>query len=362
MILLEKYMKRALELAKKGWGHTNPNPLVGAVIVKNGKIIGEGYHEYFGGPHAEINALKSAVDDVDGATMFVTLEPCSHFGKTPPCSNAIIKSGIKEVYIAMEDPNPMVRGRGIKMLQEAGINVYLGMMEKEAEKLNEIFIKYITTKLPFVILKSAMSIDGKIACYTGDSKWITGEKSRKYVHNIRGRVSAIMVGVNTVIKDNPHLTARIEGYKSPTRIVVDSKGRIPLDSNVINDKSARTIIATTELMSDNIRRKLKERDIDIIELKNSNGRVPLKELMVKLGELSIDSVLIEGGGTLNWSVLEEAVADKIMFFIAPKIIGGKDAITSVEGKGFSKVMDSINLRDIEIEKIEDDILISGHIK
>lgn len=355
-------MKRALMLAEKGWGRTNPNPLVGAVIVKNGKIIGEGYHEYFGGSHAEVNALKSAVGDVKGATMFVTLEPCSHYGKTPPCSDAIIKFGIKEVYIAMEDPNPKVSGNGIRKLKEAGINVHVGMMEKEARQLNEIFIKYITTKLPFVILKSAMSIDGKIACHTGDSKWITSEKSREYVHRIRGRVSSIMVGVNTIIEDNPMLTARINGLKSPVRVIVDSKGRIPIGSNVIKDKTAKTIIAATELMPDDVRQKLEDMDIEVIVLKSSNLRVPLKELMVKLGQMGIDSILIEGGGTVNWTAFKEGIADKVMFFIAPKIIGGKNALTPVEGEGFESMADSINLKDIELERINDDILITGYIR
>lgn len=354
-------MKRALKLAKKGWGHTNPNPLVGAVIVKGGKIIGEGYHEYFGGPHAEVNALKSAVEDVKGATMFVTLEPCSHYGKTPPCVEALIKSGIKEVYIAMEDPNPKVSGNGIKKLKDEGINVHVGMMEKEARQLNEIFIKYITTKLPFVILKSAMSIDGKIACYTGSSKWITNEKSREYAHKIRGRVSSIMVGVNTVIADNPMLTTRMQELKSPVRIIVDSKGRIPLDSNVIKDKTAKTIIATTELMPDDVRQKLEDMDVEVMVMKNSNLRVPLKELMVKLGQMGIDSILIEGGGTLNWSALEEGIVDKVMFFIAPRIIGGKNALTPVEGEGFPNVIDSINLKDTNIHNINGDILITGYI-
>ncbi|MDP9751071.1 MULTISPECIES: bifunctional diaminohydroxyphosphoribosylaminopyrimidine deaminase/5-amino-6-(5-phosphoribosylamino)uracil reductase RibD [Thermoanaerobacter] len=359
---MEEYMKRALTLAKKGWGYTNPNPLVGAVIVKNGKIIGEGYHEYFGGPHAEVNALKNAVENVEGSTMFVTLEPCSHYGKTPPCVEEIIKSGIKRVYIAMEDPNPKVSGNGIKRLKEAGIEVHVGMMEKEARKLNEIFVKYITTKFPFVILKSAMSIDGKIACYNGNSKWITNEKSRKFAHKIRGRVSAIMVGVNTVIKDNPMLTTRLEGYKNPVRIIVDSRGRIPLDSNVIRDKTAKTIIATTELMPNNVRKKLEDMDIEVITLKNDSGKVPLKELMIKLGERGIDSVLIEGGGTLNWSAFKEGIVDKVMFFISPRIIGGKNALTPVEGIGFSDIGNSIELKDVEIDRIDDDILITAYVR
>ncbi|SNX53801.1 diaminohydroxyphosphoribosylaminopyrimidine deaminase [Thermoanaerobacterium sp. RBIITD] len=355
-------MKRALELAKLGWGYTNPNPLVGAVIVKDSRIIGEGYHEYFGGPHAEINAIKNAKEDVKGAQLYVTLEPCCHHGKTPPCVDAIIKSGIQDVYIAMEDPNSFVSGKGIKYLKEAGLNVYTGILKNEAQKLNEIFIKYITTKIPYVILKSAMTVDGKIATTIGDSKWITNEKSREHVHMLRGRVMAIMVGVNTVIKDNPYLTARIRGLKSPTRIIIDSQGRIPLDSNVLCDRSAKTIIATTKKMPVDKINKLRNLAIDIIIVDSIDGKVNLKELIKVLGTMGIDSVLIEGGGTLNYSALKEGIVDKVMFYIAPKIIGGSNALTPVEGNGIDYIKDAIKLNDIEITKFDDDILITGYIE
>ncbi|WP_434640223.1 bifunctional diaminohydroxyphosphoribosylaminopyrimidine deaminase/5-amino-6-(5-phosphoribosylamino)uracil reductase RibD [Thermoanaerobacterium thermosaccharolyticum] len=359
---MEKYMKRALQLAKLGLGHTNPNPLVGAVIVKNGRIIGEGYHEYYGGPHAEINALKSAKEDVKGAQLYVTLEPCCHYGKTPPCVDAIVKSGIKDVFIAMEDPNKLVSGKGIKHLKEAGLNVYTGLLKEEAEKINEIFIKYITTKKPYVILKSAMTIDGKIATYTGDSKWITNEKSREHVHKMRGYVMAIMVGVNTVIKDNPYLTTRIDGLKNPLRVIVDSRGRIPLDANVVIDKSARTIVATTDMMPDEKVKALKDSGVDVIVFDKLNNEVDLKKLMDMLGERGIDSVIIEGGGTLNYSALKEGIVDKVMFYIAPKIIGGSNSLTPVEGKGIDLIKDAIMIEKLDVKRFDDDILIEGYIK
>ncbi|WHE07219.1 bifunctional diaminohydroxyphosphoribosylaminopyrimidine deaminase/5-amino-6-(5-phosphoribosylamino)uracil reductase RibD [Thermoanaerobacterium thermosaccharolyticum] len=359
---MEKYMKRALQLAKLGLGHTNPNPLVGAVIVKNGRIIGEGYHEYYGGPHAEINALKSVKEDVKGAQLYVTLEPCCHYGKTPPCVDAIVKSGIKDVFIAMEDPNKLVSGKGIKHLKEAGLNVYTGLLKDEAEKLNEIFIKYITTKKPYVILKSAMTIDGKIATTTGDSKWITNEKSREHVHMMRGGVMAIMVGINTVIKDNPYLTTRIDGLKNPLRVIVDSRGRIPLDANVVIDKSARTIVATTDMMPDEKVKALKDSGVDVIVLDKLNNEVDLKKLMDMLGEMGIDSVIIEGGGTLNYSALKEGIVDKVMFYIAPKIIGGSNSLTPVEGKGIDLIKDAIIVEKLDVKRFDDDILIEGYIK
>jgi len=355
-------MKRALQLAKLGLGHTNPNPLVGAVIVKNGRIIGEGYHEYYGGPHAEINALKSVKEDVIGAQLYVTLEPCCHYGKTPPCVDAIVKSGIKDVFIAMEDPNKLVSGKGIKHLKEAGLNVYTGLLKEEAEKINEIFIKYITTKKPYVILKSAMTIDGKIATAAGDSKWITNEKSREHVHKMRGYVMAIMVGVNTVIKDNPYLTARIDGLKNPLRVVVDSRGRIPLEANVVIDKSATTIVATTDMMPYKKVKALTDLGVNVVALDKLNGEVDLKKLMDMLGERGIDSVIIEGGGTLNYSALKEGIVDKVMFYIAPKIIGGSNSLTPVEGKGIDLIKDAIMIEKLDVKRFDDDILIEGYIK
>lgn len=360
----EFYMKRALELSKHGEGYTNPNPLVGAVIVKNGKIIGEGYHERYGGPHAEINAFKNAKDDVEGSTLYVTLEPCSHYGKTPPCADAIIEKKIKRVVAAMKDPNPIVSGKGLEKLKKSGIDVRVGVLEEEARKLNEIFIKYITTKTPFVILKSAMTLDGKIASFSGDSKWITNEKSREYVHSIRQRVSAIMAGIGTVINDNPHLTARKDGTvtKDLTRIIVDTNLKIPLNSNVLDTKVSKTIIACSEYADNNKIEKLKNLGACIIKTPLKDNKVDIKYLIKSLGEMNIDSVLLEGGGTLNFSALKEGVVDKVMIFIAPKIIGGENSKTPVEGEGFEFIKDAVKIENINIKSFDEDILYEGYIK
>lgn len=361
--MMEKYMKRALELAKLGEGRVNPNPLVGAVIVKDGRIIGEGYHKAFGGPHAEVNAFSNALEDVTGAHMYVTLEPCSHYGKTPPCAKAIVEKRIKKVTIAMKDPNPMVSGNGIDILRKNGIEVEVGVMEEEAKALNEIFIKYITTKLPFCILKTASTLDGKISTFTGDSKWITGEKSREYVHQIRNKVSSIMVGIETVIKDNPSLTTRIKEKKgrNPIRIIIDSKGRIPLDAKLLYEEGS-TIIVTTQKASEEKLIKLKELGVEIIKTPLKNERVDLVYLMKELGERKIDSILLEGGGTLSYSALKEGIVDKVMTFIAPKIIGGRDSKTPVEGDGIEFMKDAINLKNIEVQRFDEDILIQGYLK
>lgn len=363
--MYEEYMKRAVELSKKGIGYTNPNPIVGAVLVKNGRIIGEGYHEVYGGPHAEVNAFRNAKEDVKGATMYVTLEPCSHYGKTPPCANVIVQKKISKVVIGMIDPNPMVAGRGIKILQDNGIEVITGVLEEEVKKLNEIFIKYITTKLPFCILKTAMTLDGKIATYIGDSMWITNEASRSYVHKIRNRVSGIMVGVGTILADNPKLTTRLHNKKGkdPTRIIVDTTARIPLDSNVFNNNSkAKTIIATTEKADSEKLRSIKEKGAEIIITPLKDNKVDLSFLMKSLGESGIDSVLIEGGSTLNYSALEEGIIDKFISFIAPKIIGGNEAKTPVGGKGIRYVKDAILLENIQVSRACEDIMIEGYLR
>ncbi|MDP4178765.1 MAG: bifunctional diaminohydroxyphosphoribosylaminopyrimidine deaminase/5-amino-6-(5-phosphoribosylamino)uracil reductase RibD [Bacillota bacterium] len=359
-----KYMQRALELAKKGAGFTNPNPLVGAVIVKDGRIIGEGYHEVYGSSHAEVNAFKNAVEDVKGADMYVTLEPCSHYGKTPPCADAIVKKGIKKVIIGLKDPNPLVSGRGINILKENGIEVITGVLEEEGRKLNEIFLKYITTKLPFCILKTAMTLDGKIAAYTGDSKWITNEMSRKYVHELRNRVSGIMVGIGTVLQDNPYLTTRLDNGQGSdaARIIVDSRATIPLEAKVLNVKSnAETIIAVTELADKEKIKNLRDKGAVVIVLPLKKNKVNLNFLMKTLGERKIDSVLLEGGSTLNYSALMSGIVDKVNVFIAPKIIGGSNAKTFVGGDGISLMKDSIILNDIETHRFGDDIMIEGYL-
>lgn len=362
--LHEYYMKRALELAALGWGKTNPNPLVGAVIVREDRIISEGFHEALGSAHAEVSALKNAKETVKGCTMYVTLEPCSHYGRTPPCAKAIIEAGINEVVVAMVDPNPKVSGRGIRMLEDAGIKVITGVLQDKAMKLNEIFIKYITRKRPFVIMKTASTLDGKIASVSGDSRWVTGTASREYVHVLRDRVAAVMVGVNTVIHDNPSLTTRLPGKqgKNPVRIIVDSKGRIPLDSKVVSSTSAsaRTIVATTQAIDETTEEKLTAKGVQIVKV-NSEGHVNLSMLMDDLYKLEIDSVLLEGGGTLNASALEAGVVDKAMFFIAPKIIGGQSAPTPVGGKGIELMNKALLLKEMTVCRFENDVLIEGYI-
>ncbi|MBU3155474.1 bifunctional diaminohydroxyphosphoribosylaminopyrimidine deaminase/5-amino-6-(5-phosphoribosylamino)uracil reductase RibD [Clostridium estertheticum] len=359
------YMSRALELSKKAVGFVNPNPLVGAVIVKDNRIIGEGYHEHFGGPHAEVNAFKNAKENVEGATMYVTLEPCAHYGKTPPCAEAIVKNKIAKVIVGMIDPNPLVAGKGVEILRRAGIEVTTGIMENEIRKTNEIFIKYITTKKPFCIMKTAMTLDGKIATTTGDSKWISNEKSREYVHELRNRVSGIMVGIGTVLSDNPELTTRREGKIStnPVRIIIDSTAKIPLDSKVLKcDEKTKTIIVTTKFASDTKTCAIKQKGAEVIVTPSENKWVNLNYLMKVLGEMGIDSILLEGGSTLNYSALDEGIVDKVITFISPKIFGGTSGKTTVGGKGIDFVKDSILLRDIQVSRFDEDIMIEAYVK
>ncbi len=355
-----EFMERAIELAKKGEGYVSPNPLVGAVIVKNGRIIGEGRHKKYGTNHAEVNAFESAKEDTAGAEMYVTLEPCSHYGHTPPCAKAIIEHGIKKVYIGSDDPNPLVAGRGIKMLRDAGIEVVTGVMKKECDALNSIFFKYITTKLPYVVLKSAMTLDGKIASYTGDSKWVSNESSRLTVQHMRHALKGIMVGINTVLKDDPRLNCRIEDGVDPVKIIVDSRLRTPLEANVL--KGGECIIAAAEGCDNEKKKALEALGARVIVTRRYNGRVDLKELMKRLGELKIDSILLEGGGTLNYSMLENGLIDKAVFFIAPKLIGGRDAVTPIEGKGAELMKDAVMLKNISVKFIEGDILICGDLR
>ena len=359
------YMRRALELSKKAVGLVNPNPLVGAVIVKDNRIIGEGYHEYFGGPHAEVNAFTNAKEDVEGATMYVTLEPCSHYGKTPPCADAIVRNKISKVVIGMIDPNPVVAGRGIEILRSNGIEVITGVMDTEIKKLNEIFIKYITIKEPFCIMKTAMTMDGKIATSTGDSMWISNQKSRAYVHELRQMVTGIMVGIGTVLKDDPELTTRREGKISinPIRIIIDSKAKIPLEAKVLQcDEKTKTIIVTTKFAEETKIKAIEQKGAEVIVTPTKNNRVDLNYLMRVLGEMGIDSILLEGGSTLNYSALEAGVVDKVITFIAPKIFGGTSSKTPVGGEGIEYVKDSILLTDTEVTKFNEDIMIEGYVK
>lgn len=356
------YMQRALTLAEKAKGFTSPNPMVGAVIVKDDRIIGEGYHHKCGQAHAEVDAFNNATEPVEGATMYVTLEPCSHTGKTPPCADRIVKEKIARVVVGATDPNPLVSGRGIKKMQDAGIEVSYGLLADESIQLNEVFMKYIVDKKPFVVYKSATTLDGKIATAKGESQWISCEKSREEVHMLRHYYSGIMVGINTVIVDNPMLNCRVEGCTSPVRIVVDSSLKIPVESNIIQTADKyRTIIATTQ-SDDCIKASmLTQMGAEVITVKENNSRVDLNDLMAKLGEMGIDSVLIEGGGTLAFSAFKQNIVDKVIYYIAPKIFGGASAKTSVEGNGFDTIAESVKLKNITTKMVDNDICITAYV-
>ena len=360
----EKFMKLALSLAEKGRGYVNPNPLVGAVIVKDGKVIGEGYHTAFGKPHAEIEAINSATEDIKGATMYVTLEPCCHQGKTPPCTEAIIKNQLARVVVATTDPNPLVSGSGIEKLKQSNIEITVGVLEEMAKIQNEVFIHYMTTNLPFAILKYAMSLDGKIACHTGDSKWITSEKSRTDVHRLRSSVSAVVTGIGTILSDDASLNVRLVDSKGkePHRIVVDSAARISLDAKILNlDSKSDTYIAVTKAASDEKLRKLKDYGAKIIMTKSKDGKVDLEELWKELGFLGMDSILIEAGEQLNAALLEAKLVNKIRAYIAPKIIGGTNAKSPIGGYGATNMSEVINLKSMNFTHVENDFVVEGYL-
>ena len=355
------YMQKALGLAAKARGKTSPNPMVGAVIVKSGRMIAADYHRRAGTPHAEALALKKAGTTAKGATLYVTLEPCCHTEKrTPPCTDAIISAGIKEVVMAMVDPNPFVAGEGIKTLKKAGIRTRTGVLKHEAQRLNEVFIKFITKHEPFVTLKMAQSLDGKIATAKGESKWITGPQARNRVHNMRREVDAILTGIGTVEKDNPSLDCRVGRGKNPYRIIVDSSLRIPLNSKVMSHNDGRTIIATTSKASDKKINTILKTGNRVLVIKDKKGRVDLKKLMKELGKLEISSLLIEGGSSISASALSAGIVDKVMFFSAPKIIGGTDSISSVGGSSPARLSGAIELKDLTVIAYGKDFLIEGY--
>ncbi|MCX7780052.1 MAG: bifunctional diaminohydroxyphosphoribosylaminopyrimidine deaminase/5-amino-6-(5-phosphoribosylamino)uracil reductase RibD [Negativicutes bacterium] len=358
----EYYMRQALTIAEYAIGRTSPNPLVGAVIVRDGRIVGQGWHRQAGTPHAEIHALNQAGELARGATMYVTLEPCSHYGLTGPCTEAIIAAGIRQVVAAMTDPNPEVAGNGFKKLREAGIEVIEGVFAEAAARQNEVFLKWITTGMPFTVLKTATTLDGKIATVAGQSQWITGPEARNFVHMLRDRYDAIVTGIGTVIADNPQLTTRLpQGGKNPVRVIVDSMGRTPPDANVVSDGQARTIIAVSR---DAPRQKLEllaRHGAEIWELDRANGGLDLRALFRRLGKDRLTGVLVEAGAALNASLFNDNLVDKVHWFVSPQIVGGHSAPGPVGGAGIAALSGAITLEDVETGMVGKDLLITAYI-
>lgn len=356
----EFYMALALDMAERAQGQTGINPVVGCVVVKDGAMVGLGTHLQRGTAHAEVHALNMAGDRAEGSTVYVTLEPCSHYGKTPPCSERLIREKVKRVVVACEDPNPQVAGRGIELLRRSGIEVEVGLLGDRSRRLNEKFIKYITTGLPYVTVKTASTLDGRIAAESGDSKWITNEAAREQVHTLRHRHQGIMVGVNTVIADNPQLTTRLQGAigLNPVRIIVDSMLRIPLESKVVRDGAAPTVILTTERADLDKAEALKKIGVETIRC-GSGPQVDLGLAMQELGRREIGSILVEGGGRLNGALLEARLIDRIVLYFAPKIVGGPAAPVNFSLRGADKMADAVRLEDVETEVLGDNVCISG---
>lgn len=358
----EYFIKKALRLALKARGMTFPNPLVGAVVVKHGRIIGKGYHKKAGSSHAEVEAIANAGKRAaKGAILYVTLEPCTHYGRTPPCVDKILESGIKKVVAGMVDPNPLNNGKGIKLLREHKVEVEVGFLENELRKINQPFIKYITKKMPFITVKVGQSLDGKIASRTGDSQWITSDKTRELAHRLRLEYDGIMVGVNTVIRDNPFLVSYPPEHML-TRIIVDSHLSTPSNAQLFQ-KAGPVIIATLKETAgqETENRNLLAQKARILEVKENQGQINLYDLLKKLAQLELRHILVEGGGTLIGSLFDCDLVDRVLFFIAPKIIGGKDAISSVMGRGIAYVDKAVKLQDVKIKKIDDDFLVEGII-
>ena len=355
----QRFMEQALTLAEKGEGTVNPNPLVGALVVKGGEIVGQGYHQIFGGPHAEVFALAEAGAKARGATLYVNLEPCSHHGKTPPCTDRILQAGIQRVVIATHDPNPLTHGRGVARLEQAGLEITEGVLEKPAQRMNEIFFKFITTGLPFIQLKLATTLDGKIATRAGDSKWISGEAARTETHRLRRRFASVLVGAETVIADDPELTVRHVAGRNPIRIVLDGRGRIPIEARLLR-QPGRTIVVTASMQQEKEKRLI-DAGTEVWHLDNRE-RVNLSVLLERLGEEAIDSVLVEGGGETAASFLEADLVDKVSFFIAPLILGGQNAAPAVGGEGVAKIADGIPLTDVDVTQVGEDTLYTGYPK
>lgn len=358
----KEYMYHAISLAKRGIGFVNPNPLVGAVIVKDGHIIGEGCHECYGQPHAERNALKNCTEDPKGAVMYVTLEPCCHHGKNPPCTDAVIAAGISKVFVGSDDPNPLVAGKGIALLQEAGIEVVSGFCREECDKLNRIFFHYITTHLPYCMIKIAMTADGKTATRTGLSRWITGDEARHHVHETRKQFSSIMVGIGTVLADDPVLNCRLENPRNPTRIICDSNLQIPLDCRLVRTAQEIPTYVAACRVDPRKAELLKRYGVQIIHVPGNDGRVNMRMLMEKLGDMGIDSILLEGGAALHEAALRAGIVQHIQLYIAPKIFGGVSAKSAVGGLGVDTPDDAYRLKLTDISMFGPDVLLEYDVE
>jgi len=363
------YMRRAIELARKGRGFTSPNPMVGAVVAKDGRIVGEGYHQAAGQPHAEVNALDDAGEEARGATLYVTLEPCNHTGRTPPCTARIIRSGIETVVSAMADPNPRVTGGGHAALEAHGIRVHRGVCEKEARRLNEAFVKYICTGRPFVTVKCAATLDGRIATRTGDARWVTGPDSRLHVHRLRHAVDGILVGINTVRADDPSLTTRLPADvqpdpRDPVRIILDTHLSIPENARILRlDSEAVTLIICADVVPDEKRAAIESAKVRVVPVEtDEDGRIHLDGLMERLGAEQITSLLIEGGSRVIASAFAAGIVDRAMFFYAPKILGGDDGVPVCAGPGRDSMADCIRLTDIRTRRFDDDLLVEGTVQ
>ncbi len=350
-------MELALKLAEKGKGNVSPNPLVGALIVKRGRIIGRGWHRKCGEAHAEICALKEAGKKAKDGIMYVTLEPCSHWGRTPPCTEQIVEAGVKEVVIGIEDPNPLING--YQELKFRGIKTRIGILEEEAKKLNEPYIKWMKTKRPFVVVKAAMSLDGQIATRTGDSKYITGRDARKFVHELRAEYDAVMIGINTVVKDNPQLTVRLVKGRNPIKIVVDSNLKISINAKIVKNEPTKLILATSSKAPKSKIKQLKQKGVHVLVINARKRKIDLRELVRELGKRDVCSILIEGGAELNAEAIKSGIVDKVLFFISPRFIG--KGLAALGDLGITKVDKSIKIKRLDYKKIGKDILIEGYL-
>ena len=357
----KQYMRLALRLAGRGAGRTSPNPMVGAVLVRGGKIVGAGYHRRAGGDHAEIVALKRAGKKARGATLYLNLEPCSHQGRTPPCALFLVRAGVRRVVVGMADPNPLVSGKGIRRLRQARIRVDVGLLERECRRLNEAFSKHITRHIPFIILKLAASLDGRIATSTGDSRWVTGPLSRRYVHELRDQVDAVMVGAGTVLADDPRLTSRLRGGRDPWRVVLDRRLRIPLKARLLRRRdSKKTIIITGTRAPAGKIKTIRRTGATVWQLPLRAGRIPFTAVLKRLGKMGLNSVMIEGGATTASWALKEDIVDKILFFYAPKLIGGEGR-GMIGPLGIKKMAQTTKIKEIEIKRFGEDFMVSGYL-